>query len=186
MTKKASNRYVALLRAVNLGAGRQVSMPALRELLEGLGMTDVATYVQSGNVVFTTNQQNREVVAHLLEEAIGAEFGFVIPVILLTGAEMAAVIGACPYRAEADSDPTKIHVTFVDPRPPPETWLAIDPVGFAPDVFAVGEGVVYMHLPEGMGRAKLPVRLAKATSDVVATTRNWRTVVNLAEMVGGG
>ncbi|MEX0863499.1 MAG: DUF1697 domain-containing protein [Acidimicrobiia bacterium] len=65
MTKKASNRYVALLRAVNLGAGRQVSMSDLRELLEGLGMTDVATYVQSGNVVFTTNQPDREVVAQL-------------------------------------------------------------------------------------------------------------------------
>jgi uncharacterized protein (DUF1697 family) len=52
-------------------------------------------------------------------------------------------------------------------------------------VFTVGEGVVYMHLPEGMGRAKLPVRLAKATSDVVATTRNWRTVANLAGMVEG-
>jgi uncharacterized protein (DUF1697 family) len=159
-------------------------MTALRRLLEGLGMADVATYLQSGNVVFTTDQTDREAVSRLLYKAIGAEFGFEIPVIVRDEVEMAAVVEACPYRAQADADPTRVHVTFVEPMPAGKTWSGLDPARYAPESHTLGVGVIYMLLPSGIGRAKLPIALARLTKDVVATTRNWRTVVNLAGMLG--
>jgi uncharacterized protein (DUF1697 family) len=133
--------------------------------------------------VFTTDRSDRESVSRLLEEAISGEFGFEIPVILRDGAEMGAIVASCPYQAEAEADPTKVHVTFVEPMPSAETLLALDPSRYQPETQSQGPGVIYMHLPEGMGRAKLPVAMAKLTSGVVATTRNWRTVVNLVAML---
>jgi uncharacterized protein (DUF1697 family) len=171
-----STRYVALLRGVNLGK-RRVSMPALRQTLERIGLEAVETYVQSGNAVFATTRP-RDGLRAEIEDALAAEFGFEVPAILRTGGEMAHVVAACPYRDAADLDPTKVHATFFDTAPP--HWPDADP-GSA-ESYTVGDGVLYMHLPGGMGRARLPTLVERAAKGVTTTTRNWRTVVSLAEL----
>ena len=185
MSPPPVTRYVALLRGVNLGK-RKVPMADLRRLLSDLGLDEVATYLQSGNAVFATDRADRVALSEEIEQALSDEFGFDVPTILRSGPEIEAVIVACPYRALADADPTKVHVTFLEPMPPTPTWTRVEAERFAPEEMAQGDGVLYMHLPEGMGRASLPVAVARVTSDVVATTRNWRTVVNLATMLGEG
>lgn len=158
-------------------------MADLRRILESEGMEDVATYLQSGNAVFAAGRQTRDRVRQKVERVLLAEFGFEVPVVLVTGPELAAVIGACPYRKEGDDDPTKVHVTFVEPMPPADVIAQIDVEAVAPEQLALGPGVFYMHLPNGMGRAVLPDLLARQTTTVTATTRNWRTVLALAEML---
>lgn len=158
-------------------------MADLRRVLESEGMEDVATYLQSGNAVFTTGRQSRVKVRQEVEKVIAAEFGFEVPVVLVTGPELSSVIDACPYRKEADEDPTKVHVTFVEPMPPAGMIAEIDLETVVPEDLALGPGVIYMHLPNGMGRAVLPDLVARKTTTVTATTRNWRTVLALAEMV---
>lgn len=94
--------------------------------------------------------------------------------VLVTGAELAAIVESCPFRSQAEADPTKVHVTFLDRMPPADT-LKIDTV--YPEELSVGAGVVYLHLPNGMGRALLPGLLEKATSSVLATggrSSTWR------------
>jgi uncharacterized protein (DUF1697 family) len=175
-------RYAALLRGINLGK-RRVGMADLRRILASEGMESVATYLQSGNAVFSTGRQSRDKVRQEVERVIAAEFGFEVPVVLVTGPEISSVIKACPYRKEGDEDPTKVHVTFVEPMPPADVIAQIDLDAVAPEHLALGPGVIYMHLPNGMGRAVLPDLLARKTTTVTATTRNWRTVLALAEMV---
>lgn len=157
-------------------------MPALRGVLERLGYIGVVTYLRSGNAVFSDDAGQSEL-KKPIEEALAAEFGFDVPVIVVTGRDLEVVIEACPFRPQADADPTKVHVTFLEPMPPSQPWSDIDPASVAPEEMATGPGVLYMHLPNGMGRAKLPTLLAKRTSGVVATTRNWRTVRALADLV---
>src|SRR5688572_24083746 len=89
-------RYIALLRGINVGGNKKVPMAQLRELMEGLGYTDVATLLQSGNAVFTSKEKNPARVATQLEAAIAREFGFEVAVVIRTRDELAAVIQANP------------------------------------------------------------------------------------------
>lgn len=158
-------------------------MADLRRVVESLGFDEVATYLQSGNVTFGADEPDREDLRKRLEQAIAARFGFEAPLILVSGPELTTVIEACPYRVEGDADPTKVHVTFFEPMPPNDALSKIQTASASPEEMAIGNGVVYMHLPNGMGRAILPGLVARATSKVVATTRNWRTVLALSEML---
>jgi len=176
-------RYVALLRAVNLGAVRKMPMAELRSLLADLGHTDVATYLQSGNAVFSSNRDDRAELTRELEDTMASHFGFEVPTILRSVVEVGEVVDGCPYRAEADNDPTRVHAVFIEPMPPDAVWEAVRSIDHSPEELTVGAGVVYMHTPDGMQRSRLSQTVERATRDVVATTRNWRTVVNLAGMI---
>jgi uncharacterized protein (DUF1697 family) len=170
--------HVALLRGVNLGK-RQVSMAELRMLLEGLGYADVNTYVQSGNVVLSTKQAESRVVAEL-EKHLAKELGFVVPVIVRSRAQLAHIVKQNPF-PEAAADPTKLHVTFLGESPDPALRL-LDAADFKPEKFATGRREVYLSLPNGLGRSKLAVAVEKALRGS-GTTRNWRTVTTLLDMV---
>lgn len=171
-------RYAAFLRGINLGPHRKVSMAELRRLLEEAGLEDVSTYVRSGNVAFESAETDPRVLQERIKEAIASSLGMDVPVVVVTETELQAAIDRCPYREAAEADPTKVHVTFLDPMPSDDVWLPTDPE--ADEAYAVGDGVVYMHLPNGMARARLPGELDRATSGVTATTRNFRTVAEMA------
>jgi uncharacterized protein (DUF1697 family) len=171
--------HVALLRGVNLGK-RQVSMAELRKLLEGLGYVDISTYVQSGNVVLSTKKAESRVVADL-ETHLAKELGFVVPVIVRSRAELADVVKQNPFPMAA-ADPTKLHVTFLGESPDPALLRQLDAADFKPERFATRKREVYLSLPNGLGRSKLAVAVEKALRGS-GTTRNWRTVTTLLDMV---
>jgi uncharacterized protein (DUF1697 family) len=172
--------HVALLRGVNLGK-RRVSMAELRTLLEKLGYSDVSTYVQSGNAVVTSNERNESRIAAELEPELANALGFAVPVIVRSRADLAEVVKNNPFPYAA-GDPTKLHVTFLaEPLDP--AWLGdLDAASFAPEDFATREREVYLSLPNGLGRSKLAVAVEKALRGS-GTTRNWRTVTALLDMV---
>lgn len=178
-------RYLALLKGVNLGKSRQVGMSDLSRCLGEVGLEKAQTYLRSGNAVFESEESDVAVVRDLVESTITAEFGFEVPVILVTAAELARTVKANPYAEAAEADPTKVHVMFLSGSPSQAALEAIDIVEFAPEEFSIGSGVAYLYLPDGMGRSKLAEALAKAASGAVGTTRNWRTVSRLMEMVEG-
>jgi uncharacterized protein (DUF1697 family) len=171
--------HVAMLRGVNLGK-RQVSMAELRTLIEGLGYLDVSTYVQSGNVIFTTKKTESRIAAEL-EAALTNAFRFAVPVIVRSRGDLAAVVANNPF-PNATADPTKLHVTFLrEPLNP--GWLAdLDAANFTPEEFATRRCEVYLSLPNGLGRSKLAVAVEKALRGT-GTTRNWRTVTALLDIV---
>ncbi|GAA4483082.1 DUF1697 domain-containing protein [Actinoallomurus oryzae] len=171
-------RYVALLRAVNLGSHKKVSMADLRGLLVGLGYADVRTYLQSGNAVFTAAETRPERVAASVEERLAAELGLTTEVILRTAEELRDVVERNPLEVD---DPAKSTVWFLA-EPPRQDWLSGFDLGrFAPEEMRAGEREIYLRLPNGIGRAKLPVALGRRLK-VTATMRNWNTVTSLLSL----
>ena len=170
--------YVALLRGVNVGGRNKVSMSALRSLVESLGHTDVTTYIQSGNVVFAARA---DVTSDELERAIERKLGLDITVVLRTRAALQRVVKANPF---SGVDPSTVHVGFMAAKPKPSTVTALDGAAFEPDTFAVKGSDVYLHLPNGMGRSKLPAYLDRQLK-IPTTVRNWNTVLKLLELAGG-
>ena len=167
--------YVALLRGINVGGHRPVPMADLRELCAALGFGSVATYVQSGNVVFTDHGSAADV-QQRLEAAIAERFGFAADVVVRTRAELAAVASAHPF-ADRQADIVKLHVFFLGGEPDHERVAALDVTRFVPDELELSGREVYVHFPNGAGRSKLKFDLG-----VPATARNWRTVGALLEL----
>lgn len=173
-------RYAAFLRGINLGSHRKVPMADLREALAGAGLSNPASYIRSGNVVFDTDL-DKEATGRLVASTIAERYGFEVPVIVLDQEELTDIVDANPYAEEAAADPTKVHLTLLDPEPPASTWDPVDPV--PPEDFQVQGGAVYVHLPNGMGRSQLAEQLARVVADVTATTRNWRTVLAMVDLL---
>lgn len=165
--------YVALLRGINVGTGRKVPMAELRETFDELGHTDVRTYIQSGNVVFTTTAAPAKVRA-TVESALERDYGFAVTVLLRTPAELASVVKRNPYGGAA-------YVTFLDGKPDPKQAKTIDPTPFAPDEFTVSGREVFVRCPNGYGRTKINNTFFERKLATKATTRNWKTVTTLLD-----
>ncbi|MFA7762769.1 DUF1697 domain-containing protein [Streptomyces sp. NPDC048723] len=189
MTKKAmaekatTKKYAALLRGINVGGNKKVPMAELRALLEGLGHGDVETYLQSGNAVFSSARQDPTALARELESAIEAHFGFRVACLVLDGAYLHAVAEACPFPA-AELEGKQLHVTFCSEQPGPERFAALDGAAYLPEEYRIGERVLYLYVPDGLGRSKLAEALAKpaVVKGIDVTTRNWNTVAKLVEL----
>jgi uncharacterized protein (DUF1697 family) len=170
--------YVALLRGINVGGKNKVSMADLRALIESLGHTGVSTYIQSGNVVFTSA---KAVAPATVEAAIKAEFALEIAVVVRTPTELAKVVKANPFARE---DLSKVHVGFMARKPAAAVVAKIDATRFEPEAFAVHGAELYLYLPNGMGRSKLPDFVGRQLK-VPTTVRNWNTVLKLLELARG-
>ncbi|MFF5704114.1 DUF1697 domain-containing protein [Streptomyces sp. NPDC012794] len=187
MTKKASpkstKKYAALLRGINVGGNKKVPMAELRSLLEGLGHDDVRTYLQSGNAVFNGAPTDPAVLARDLEAAIQAHFGFRVPCLVVDGDHLAAVAAACPFPA-AELEGRQLHATFFSEQPGPERFAALDDAAYLPEEYRLGDRVLYLYAPEGLGRSRLAEALSRpaVVKGLDVTTRNWNTVVKLVEL----
>ncbi len=175
--------YAALLRGINVGGSRKVPMADLRTLLTDLRYGDVRTYLQSGQAVFSSDHGDEESLAAEITDAVEQHFGFGVDVIVRDHAYLESIVEACPFPA-ADLEPRQLHVTYLSAPVTPERFAAIDQAAFLPEEFRLGDRALYLYAPNGLGRSKLAEQLSKprVTKGVIATTRNWNTVVKLAEM----
>jgi uncharacterized protein (DUF1697 family) len=171
--------YVALLRAINLGARNKVSMADLRRLVEATGAEDVTTYVQSGNVVLRSSVRSASTLERALEKQIREDLGLDVRVLVRTAAELAGIAAGNPF-----GDPAKAYVTFLAEKPDAQRVRDLDPERSPPDEFRVVGREIYLHCPNGYGPSKLSNAYFEKQLGVAATTRNWRTVTKLAELAG--
>ncbi|MCX4904568.1 DUF1697 domain-containing protein [Streptomyces sp. NBC_00878] len=178
--------YAALLRGINVGGAKKVPMAELRTLMEGLGYGDVGTYLQSGNAVFASGHGDEDSLAAELSGALEKRFGFTVDVLVRDHAYLRAVLDACPFPA-ADLEARQLHATYFSEPVGPERFASIDQQAFLPEEFRLGDRVLYLYAPDGLGRSKLAETLSKPrmTKGIVATTRNWNTVTKLAELTSG-
>jgi uncharacterized protein (DUF1697 family) len=169
-------RVVALLRGINLGASKRIAMADLRAVVESLGHTDVATYLQSGNVVFTPKARAKELDASLTA-AIGAATGHDVPVVTRTGSELAEIVASCPYTVD---DPTRLVVAFLGEAVDLGDLALGDLSEYLPDELTIRGREVYVSVPNGQARSKLMEALTRRSLPTTLTVRNWRTVTALA------
>ncbi|MFG3658465.1 DUF1697 domain-containing protein [Streptomyces sp. NPDC047706] len=177
--------YAALLRGINVGGSRKVPMADLRALLENLGHEGVRTYLQSGQAVFTAAHGDEDSLAAELTRAIEDRFGFGVDVIVRDHAYLEAVAADCPFPA-AELQARQLHATYLSEPVGAERFAGIDQAAFLPEEFRLGDRVLYLYAPNGLGRSKLAEHLARPrlTKGVIATTRNWNTVAKLVELTG--
>jgi uncharacterized protein (DUF1697 family) len=174
--------YVALLRAINIGARNKIPMSGLKALFRDLGHEDVATYVQSGNVVFRSRAGAERRIAAELERGITKEFGHDVAVLLRTPAELAKIAKGNPF-LKGETEHKKLHVMFLDKRPTAKAVAGLDLDRSPPDAFSVKGRDIYLHFPtRGSGRSKLTIGYFEGRLGVRGTARNWRTVTTLLEL----
>jgi len=168
---------IALLRAVNLGATRKLSMSRLREALHANGYADARTYIQSGNVVLSSRSSVRAV-ADDLHRLIQEHFEMDVPVIVRTREQLADIVTANPFPA-APSDGARYYVIFLDRQPPRSRTAAVESGAFEPDEVAFGDRVIYAWYRNGLHASRLAAVLTDAKLGVTSTARNWNTVTRL-------
>ncbi len=181
---RTPSAYIALLRGINVGGHKIVKMEALREAFVGMGFTDVATYVQSGNVVFQAAKISGDL-AKKIEEMLHRRFGMAVPVIVRTAEEMGVVLKNNPFLKENGIDTGRLHVTFLSQPPQKMAAKGLDAIAAGPDRFHYCGQEIYLHCPNGFGGTKLSITTFEKLLAVGATTRNWNTVNKLWEMSQG-
>ena len=175
--------FVALLRGINVAGKGKLRMAALRETCEASGLTSVATYLQSGNIVFECKLIGVAKVAAMVEELLESQFGLDARAIIRTPAELQRIVKNNPFGSHARTDPTKVHATFLASRPTAKLVRQLERVDTRGDVLVVSQQEVLLHCPNGYGRTKLNNAFLERQLEVAATTRNWKTVEALCEMV---
>jgi uncharacterized protein (DUF1697 family) len=177
--------FVALLRAVNVSGKNGIPMAELRRALGGMGLTEVETYLQSGNVVFDAKGDDPAKQADAIRDLIAREFKCDVRVLVVTAAELAQAAAANPFVSRV-ADAKALHATFLFAR--------ADADGFAGRELPAQTGeraeragpVIYLDLPHGYGRTKLNNAWFERALKTPATTRNWRTVLALVQMSARG
>ena len=176
-------RRIVLLRGINVGPHKRIPMAELRELFSGAGFAEVRTYVQSGNVVLSSDVASEEL-EERSERLISERFGFEVAVIARTGEELAAVVEGNPLGGVAEN-PKLYQVSFLEAEPEDGVLGRLAALA-APGERLIGRGrEVYSWHPGGAARSKLWSKLAGTGLGVKATARNWTTVTTLAEMASG-
>lgn len=170
--------WVALLRAINLGARNKVPMAELRALFETNGCESVRSYIQSGNVLFRSASSDRTALARRFEGAVEEAFGVSTSVVLRTFDEIARVVATHPF----GRDPSKTQVAFLTQRPAPDKVRSLKRLDISPDRIEVAGSDVFLHYPGGVRGARLTGARLERHLGVPATIRNWRTVTRLAEL----
>jgi uncharacterized protein (DUF1697 family) len=172
-----------MLRGINVSGHNPIKMPELKILCENLGYKEVQTYIQSGNIIFkTTDNQTAKDVSSKVECAILKQFGFHVPVITRTPDELQEIINGNPLRNADGTVADKIYITFLENEPLPEDTGKINPVGYLPDRFVIKGKEIYIDCAGGYGTTKLSNTFFENKLKVRATTRNWKTVNALLEL----
>lgn len=172
--------YVSLLRGINVGPGSQVSMATLKEVYVELGLGSVATYIRSGNVVFTSDD-GPAVVRGQVEQAIADRLGMDVDVVVRTHDEMRDVVERNPFPS---ADPAHLSVVFLSATVSTDLTERLGATDFGSDEYIPDGREIYLHLPNGFGRSRLGARMSALRAPTVGTVRNWRTVNKLVALSG--
>lgn len=174
-------RYLALLRGINVGTAKQISMADLKNLVTGLGYSEVKTHLRSGNVLLTAARTTPAQLAAQLTKAIEDEFSMTVSVVVRTRDELVAVVAANPL-GEVATDPSRSVVAFLSGPPDPAGLAALLAVDVAPEQIVADGNELYLWCPNGQADGAATKALTKATLKVTVTARNWRTVMKLLEL----
>ena len=170
-------RYAALLRGINVGKNKRIARSDLKALVSGLGHGGVRTHLNSGNVVFTAGERSSDDLAREIEAAIASTLGMEVAVVVRSGEELRRIVEDNPF-PQAAADHTTLHVAFLGEAPGPDEVAALASRDKGDDDYRVAGADVYLHYPNKITGAVFTLD----GLEVVATSRNWRTVTRLADM----
>ncbi len=178
------NIYISILRGINVSGKNMIKMETLRNMYSAIGFEHVESYIQSGNVVFTSELTNKPEIEKIISEKIKETFNADVPVLILSVADMEDAIRRNPYISDSEKDISFLHLTFLKNTPDTRLIENIDAEKYKPDEFSVFGNVVYLYCPNGYGNTKLSNTFFEKKLKTDATTRNWKSANELLKMTG--
>lgn len=176
-------RFVSLFRGINVGGNKKVRMDELKELYSDLRLKDVATYIQSGNVVCTCDDGDLDQISRKIEDGFAQKFGFSAKVIVRTSAELSDIIANNPFQDQHMEESRWVVVMCLATRPDSAALEELQKTYAGPEEIHVIGQDVYIYYPTGIGRSKLSHALLEKTLKTVGTGRNWNTILQLQKMI---
>lgn len=174
--------YISILRGINVSGQKLIKMDALKQMCENLNFIYVQTYIQSGNIVFQSEDSELSNLEELISKQILLQFRFDVPVIVLSIEKLQQIIASNPYTSDQTKDISGIYVTFLSS---PAKEIHIDIIKqklLQEEEVTLTENAVYLYCPNGYGKTKLTNTFLESKLKVNATTRNWKTTNELLRM----
>lgn len=174
--------YISLLRGINVGGKKKILMADLKLLYESLGFTNVKTYIQSGNVIFDSNDgATNELSAKKIEQKITDKYGFEVPVFVKTIKELEEINAMFPFSETDHLNPRKTYVTLLNEKPSRESIQILQTIDLSPDEYLIFDRVLFWYCVDSY-TSKLSNNFFENKLKVVGTTRNWKTMNKLVEI----
>jgi uncharacterized protein (DUF1697 family) len=173
------HKYIVLLRGINISGQKIIKMADLRAVLGKEGLSNVQTYIQSGNVVFESDKSKSDLTS-LIINTIEKRYGFIVPTFIITPKELKKAISNNPY---GNMEGNKLYLTFLSGKENSEGMESIQNKVQVNEFLQLIENVMYFHCPDGVAKSKITNNLIEKKLEVKATTRNWRTCGKLIELI---
>ncbi len=174
-------KFIALLRGINVSGQKKIKMSELQLLFEDMGFGEVETYIQSGNVIFCSNEKFIEKIEAEISSGIKNKFGFDVKVVVMKSKEIEYVFKNNPFiKRKKDAD--KLCVTFLSKTPSDENIEKMHAIDYSPEEYVIDRRYIYLFLPNGFGKAKLNNNFFENKLKVFGTARNWKTIRKLSEL----
>lgn len=177
--------YISLLRGINVSGQKMIKMTELKTAYEELKFKNVRTYIQSGNVIFEASEESLEKLSAKIVKKIKEKFGFDVPVIVIAREELEAFISANPFLKKVE-DISRLYITILAAIPAEAALKTLSGFSFIPDEFVVLGRGIYLNVQNGYGNSKLNNNFFENKLKVSATTRNWKTMLELKRMANEG
>lgn len=173
-------KKIAILRGINVSGHKKIKMADLKQMFEGMGYSDVATYIQSGNVIFNSEDNDSLALKQRIEEEIQKTYGFDVPVIIRTHNDLSDIINNTPCGSiNVEADGTRYLLTMLAEVPDSDKVETLMSYVKEPEQLVVNGNNVYLYCPNGYGNSKLSNVFIENKLKVQATTRNWKTIHKL-------
>lgn len=175
--------YVAFLRGINVSGQKLIKMADLREYLKELSFLNVKTYIQSGNIVFNSPLSDGNKLANQIASLIEEKYSFDVPVMVKTNTEMKDIFENNPFLPEHDSDINYLLVTMLSKQPDEAMVSELKAYANFGEQYIHRGKELYLYFPNGYGRSKLSNNFVEKKLGISATTRNWKTITKMVEMI---
>lgn len=173
-------KYIVLLRGINVGGRNKLPMADLRELLRKNGYHNITTYIQSGNIILSSNN-NANTINNHIKDLLHKTFNYTIAVITLTVAEINACFTNNPF-LDTENDGKFLHVTFLNNAPSKALIPLLNINTQANETYKIIDKFVYLYTPDGFAKTKFTNTQFEKKLNTEATTRNWKTVGKLVAL----
>ena len=167
--------YIALLRGINVSGHKKIKMEKLRKILSNGNLNNVHTYIQSGNIIFSSSSNDCKKLAKEISIYIYQEYGFDVPVIVKTVDQWSEIIESNPFLNSTDINPKSLYVTFLYDTPTREDIERLNNYEFDSEKYILKDCIIYCLYPNGSGRSKMTNNFFEKKLKVSATSRNWNT-----------
>jgi uncharacterized protein (DUF1697 family) len=174
--------FIAFFKGINVGGNKSVKMDELKKLFESIGLQDARTFIQSGNVIFKSDEKNEKKIAEKIEKEFEKKFGFSSSVIIRSGKDLAKIAVSCPIPNYEQKEYKWLMVNFLSDTPAAEAQSNLLESYKGPEEIYFKGKEMFIYYSEGSGRSKLNGTFIEKKLKVTATSRNWNTVLKLAEL----